>query len=153
MSIEGNKSAIQRFWDEVFNKGNLDVADELCTSDYVYHGPGDHELRGSNELKTLVKALRIHFPDLNVMVEDMVAEDEKVAHRWTMQGTHKDTKKRLINKGMIITRFVDGKVAEDWELFDRLHGAEQLASGWLQKVIVNGIVKQIKKVMTVPDKA
>jgi len=74
----------------------------------------------------------------------MIAEGEKVALHWTMQGTYASRKKQITISGMIISRIVDGKCLEDWEIFDRLSIAQQGAPK-IQKSIINLIIKRMKK--------
>lgn len=145
MSIEENKVMVDRVWQEVFNKGNLDIVDELYDINYVYYGPGGYEIKGPVGLKRFVSGLRTSFPDLHFTVEDLIAEGDEVVSRWTMQGTHRATDKQIMNMGIIISRIADGKIVEDWEIYDRLYIAEQAAGGWIEKRMVGSIAKRISK--------
>ena len=144
MSIEQNKVIVSRIWQEIFNEGKLDLVDELYDKGYIYHGPGGQELKGLDGLKRYKKELRRFFPDLRFSLGNMIAEGEKVALHWTMRGTYAPRKKQMTISGMIISRIVDGKCLEDWEIFDRLSIAEQGAPG-IQKSLVNLIIKGMKK--------
>ena len=61
-----------------------------------------------------------------------------------MKGTHKSNKK-MENQGILISRVINGKEVEVWEIYDRLAIASQLAPGWIAKVMVNSIVRQMAK--------
>ena len=87
---EQNKALVARFIDEIFNKGNMQAADELLSADFVEHEhlpagiPRDRE-----GVKVLAGMLRSAFPDLKATVEDSIAEGDKVVIRMTWSGTHK----------------------------------------------------------------
>jgi len=89
MSTEANKSLALRYFDEVFNKGDLAVLEEITDPDFVFIMPThDEPFRGVEGYKGLVSMLRGCFPDIHFAVEDMVAEGDKVMTRWTARGTH-----------------------------------------------------------------
>jgi steroid delta-isomerase-like uncharacterized protein len=141
MSIKENKTILQRIWQEAFNEGDTEIIDEFYTSDFIYHGPGDYEIKGREGLKKLVNMLHTNFTDLTFTIDDLIAEDDKVVSVWTMQGKYKGNK-QVSNPGMIVSQIVDGKIVEDWEVYDRLTLAQQVAPGWLAKAMVNSIAKQ-----------
>ena len=88
---EENKAIVRRVNDEVFSQGNLDLVDELFSPNYVLHDPGipGGELRGTEDFKQQwVGMFRTTFPDLQLSVEDQVAEGDKVVTRYTGRGTH-----------------------------------------------------------------
>ena len=133
MSTEENKAMIRRVWEEVFNKGNLAVADEIMATNYVYHGSGGQEFKGPEGFKQLITMFRTAFPDLRITVEDMFAEGDKVAHRATIRGTHKGdfmgiapTGKQVTIAAIVISRFVGGKEVEAWANLDQLAMMQQM---------------------------
>ena len=144
MSVEENKAMLLRIWDEIFNEGNVEKVDELYTSDFVYHGPGGYEITGREGLKKLVTMLHTSFTDLHFTVDDLIAEGDKVVSVWTMRGKYKGNK-QVSNPGIIVSRIVDSKITEDWEIYDRLYLAQQAAPGWIAKAMVNSIAKQMAK--------
>ena len=89
MSTEQNKALLRRLYEELFNRGNLNVVDELIAPDAVEHeeAPG---LEGTAQelAKQFVTMLRTGFPDLRATVEDMIAEGDKVVAHITLKGTH-----------------------------------------------------------------
>jgi predicted ester cyclase len=89
MSVEENKALTRRLVEEVWNKGNLAVADELLAAGYVFHHPAGQVLHGPEEYKQLANAARSAFPDIHFTIDDIVVEGDKVVYRWTLFGTHK----------------------------------------------------------------
>jgi predicted ester cyclase len=133
MSTEENKANARRVFEEVFNKGNLSVVDELIATNYVGHAPGMPDFKGPEGFKQYATMNRTAFPDLRMTTEDTVAEGDKVVNRWTARGTHKGdlmgiapTGKQVTMTGMVITRYVGGKQVEAWVLSDMLGMLQQL---------------------------
>jgi steroid delta-isomerase-like uncharacterized protein len=127
---EDNKALARRSWEVV---DNPDLIDEIYASDLVWHEP-DQDVQGSEEAKQFVATYRTAFPDLNVTVEDVIAEGEKAVTRWTVRGTHQGeieefgppTGKRVEFEGLTIHRIADGKIVEEWERYDNLSLMQQL---------------------------
>ena len=90
MSVEENKAVVRSFYEEVWGKGNLDVADELLESNVVLHTPGKNreDIVDREEYKQMVTYVYTAFPDLQATVEEIIAEGDKVVVRWAWQGTH-----------------------------------------------------------------
>ena len=135
MSAENNKAVVRRVFEEVINKGNLNVADELIFSDYDYRSPGSPESRGPEGFKQLITMYRTAFPDLHLDVDELIAEGDTVVARWTGRGTHQaelmgiaPTGKQVTVSGVVITHFRGDKAAEDWELIDTLGMLQQLGA-------------------------
>ena len=132
MSTEENKAKVRRIIEEVWNRGNLAVLDELIAPNCVFHDPRS-TLQGPEGIKRYVMMYRIAFPDVHFTIDDLIAEGERVVIRWTVTGTHKGelqgiapTGKHLTVTGMAMSRFVKGKVVEDWINFDALGLLQQL---------------------------
>ena len=120
MSIEENKSIVRRFFEVGPSKGDLDAANELLAPDFFLHVPlpCSPGVRGIDEV---VSACRAAFQDLQVTVEDMVAEGDMVAARFTARGVHNGafmglppTGKPITMTGIEIFRLENGKIAELW---------------------------------------
>jgi steroid delta-isomerase-like uncharacterized protein len=129
-----NKLVARRAIEEVYTGGNLDVVDELVNNHILVHSPGA-EFQGVTELKEFVRSLRDAFPDLQMTVEDQVAEGDKVVTRWTARGTQTGpflgippSGKTGTMTGVEIDRFVDGKAAECWTSADYLGMMQQLGA-------------------------
>src|SRR5215207_3996021 len=134
MSVEENKALARRVLEEMFNKGNLDVADELLAPDYVDHDPAmPEDIHGPEGFKEYVGAYRSAFSDLHVEIEDQIAEGDKVVTRWTGTGTHDGelagippTSNRVRFPGMEIVRISEGKLVEGWEGYDMMNLMREL---------------------------
>lgn len=89
MSVEEeNKATIRRFAEEILGGHNISKVYELISDDYVYHGPGGREVRGPEGFMQLAKIGLTGFPDGRYTIDDIVAEGNKVAVRYTRTGTH-----------------------------------------------------------------
>jgi len=136
VSASENKATARRVPDEVFNQGNLSVVDELFAPNYVLHDPGvpAGELRGLEAYKDQwVSMFRTAFPDLRIVIDDQVAEGDKVASRYTGSGTHQGelrgfppTNNRVEVTGTITSRFAEGKIVEEWNNIDSMGMMQQL---------------------------
>jgi len=131
---EENKATSRRFYEELFNRGNLDAAEELVISDFVLHDPNIPEQpRGPEGLKRFVAMYRGAFPDIEFTIEDQVAEGENTATRWVARGTPQGelmgiapTGNRVEVRAFTLHRFSGGKIAEDWAHYDALGMLRQL---------------------------
>jgi len=107
---------IRRYFEEAWNRGNLRYIDEGFASDWVGHASGE-EVDGPERLKEHVSSRRTAHPHLQCTVEDMIAEADRVAVRWTARdvqpGDPVTGQKRPIT-GMTIARLADGKIVESW---------------------------------------
>ena len=135
VSAEENKAVVRREMEEVFNHtGNLDAADEIYAPDYVSHEPTTGEIRGVEAAKQYAARYRQAFPDVELTIEDQIAEGDKVVTRFRARGTHQGeteafgppTGNRVEVTGIVIERFADGKIVEDWTNFDALGLIQQL---------------------------
>jgi steroid delta-isomerase-like uncharacterized protein len=134
MSAKENKAIARRADEELFDRGNLDVADELFALNFVYHDPASGEdWHGPESVKQYATMLRAAFPDLHYTVEDQIAEGDKVVTRYTASGTHQSelmgiapTGNWVEITGISITRIQDGKIEEIWENYDTLGMMQQL---------------------------
>jgi steroid delta-isomerase-like uncharacterized protein len=121
MSAEANRALIQRFYDEGWNANNLDVYDELVTEDFVDHQAIPGLPPGREGFKMLNVMFRSAFPDVWVNVDGIVADDDKVACRWTSTGTHQGelfgippTGKEVRVTATVWYRVENGRLAEGW---------------------------------------
>jgi steroid delta-isomerase-like uncharacterized protein len=134
-TYEQNKTIVRRYWEEVWNKGNFAVVDELIAADFDGHPlPSDPDFgRGPAGQKQLVSMYRTAFPDVRMAIEDMTAEGDRVVVRWTARGTNTGemmgmpaTGKPARVTGMFVNRIAAGKIAEGWGNFDALGMLQQL---------------------------
>ncbi len=131
---EGNKFVIRRSFEELWNKGNLSLADELFTPNYEHHDPSSPDFgRGPESEKKRAALYRTAFPDLQLTIEDIIAEGQTVMARWSCRGTHKGdlsgiapTGKQVTISGVTVARFTNGKMLEGWVNWDALGLMQQL---------------------------
>ena len=130
MSVEENKALIRRGVEEGWNKQNLDIVDELAASDVVHH---NLKTRGLEAFKQHIADGITAFPDVHMTIEDMIAEGDKVVVRYTFRGTQQGetqgippTGKHVTVPGIFICRCADGKIVEEWDIWDDLSLLEQL---------------------------
>jgi steroid delta-isomerase-like uncharacterized protein len=131
MTVEANKAVVRRFIAEVWNAGNLDVAEQLVHPGYEVPGVGP----GPEAVKRNVRTFRAAFPDLTSTVDDLIAEGDRVAVRLTLRGTHLGTfrgiaatGKRVTMQEMAFWRLVDGKLHTGWFQADMLGLRVQLGA-------------------------
>jgi steroid delta-isomerase-like uncharacterized protein len=134
MSTEQNKVAVRRFIDEVFVKGNADGVDKLVTHDFTPHSWGKMP-SGVEPLKQAIRQVHAGLADVSFKIEDMIAEDDKVAVRVTAHARHKGEFMGIPASGreytiseMHIFHMRDGKVAEHWLDADMLGLMRQIGA-------------------------
>jgi len=118
---------------ELWNTGNLSIADEIFANDFVNHDPSRLEVTDIEGYKKYLTETRSGMPDFKVDIEDMVAEEEKLASRYTVSGTFQNdffgipaTGKKATWTGINIYRFASGKIVEAWWNKDTLTMLQQL---------------------------
>lgn len=133
MSLKDNKAKFRLLYEEILNKGKVELFEELCAPNFVKHAippAADYGIEGS---KQSVMMLRKAFPDIKYTVEDMIEEGDKIVARWTAHGTHKGefmgippTGKQVTFTGIEIIRIEGDKAVEEWEELDRAGLMQQL---------------------------
>jgi steroid delta-isomerase-like uncharacterized protein len=136
MSSDANKHLVRRFYEELWNRGNLGAADELVAENYVRHDlrPGDAP-PGPAGQKAVAEKFRTAFPDVRLKLEALVAEGDLVAARWTMFGTNRGawgdvppTGRTVRFSGVNFFRIADNRIAEIWNVRDDLGLREQVGA-------------------------
>lgn len=136
-SVEDNIDLVRRFYAEIFNGGNLAVADEIIAPGFVEHIPqplpGTHSTTGPEAIRSFASMLREAIPDLHVSIDDVIAAGDKVVTRVTWQGTQQGplfgadpTGKSLRFTGIDIVRVEGGKFVEHWGQVDVLGALSEL---------------------------
>jgi len=146
---ENNKVIVRRLLEELWNKGNLSLADELFAPNYEHHDASTPDFgRGPESEKKRATLYRTAFPDVRLTIEDIIAEGETVMTRWSCRGTHKGdlrgiapTGKQINISGVTIARLANGKFAEGWVNWDALGLMQQL-----------GVVPELAKAKAVAAK-
>jgi steroid delta-isomerase-like uncharacterized protein len=128
-----NKTIIKMFVEEVINQGKLDRGDDLVVADFVELDPLPGQQQGREGLKEVIGQMRAAFPDMHWVLEEMIAEGDKVASRFTWTGTHRGpflgipaTGRSVTVKGVVIDRLVEGRMADSRILMDTLSMMQQL---------------------------
>ena len=135
MSIEENKAVVRRFFEELLSTDDLAVADEILSPGFRFYFAGSLEPLDLKHYKEFLRARRAAFPDRRFLVEDMIAEGDKVSARFTMHGTHKGdlrgiapTGKEVTVTGIDMIRLAVGKMVEDRVEVDQLGMMQQLGA-------------------------
>ena len=132
---EQNKAIVRRVPEEITSQGKLELIDELFSPDIVDHtfAPQLGLTPGREGIRQFIAMLRAAFPDIEVKVQDAVAEGDKVVVRNSAQGTHQGEFMGIPPSGkhatwseIHIVRFADGKIVEHWAEVDRLGMLQQL---------------------------
>lgn len=131
---EHNRRVIQRYFDEVWNQGRLEVLEELLTPDYVNHSPSTpNPPLGPTGLVPIVRAMREGLPDLHYRIDDLIVTDDAAAVRLWVTGTHEralfglaPTHRRFEVAQMNFERFRDGRIVAHHRLTDELGMMRQL---------------------------
>jgi steroid delta-isomerase-like uncharacterized protein len=132
-----NKALVRRWFDEVWNQGREETIDELFAANGIGYGLGDTDatLRGPAEFKPFVRNLRGGLPDMRMTIEDIIAADDKVTVRVTVEGTHKGPQlgvapsgKRVRVAGIVIVRIANGQIVEGWNSWDQLGLLRQIGA-------------------------
>jgi steroid delta-isomerase-like uncharacterized protein len=130
---EDRKALVRRGWEEVVNQKNLDVIEEVYAPDFVWHEP-DQDIQGYNQARQYATTYFEAFPDMNITVDDVLAEGDQVVSRYTIRGTHQGeteefgppTGRQMELQGITIHRFEGDKIVEEWERYDNLSVLQQL---------------------------
>ena len=125
---------ISRIAEDIWNRGDIDVADDIMIADAKYHGPHMPNGVGVREdWKRAITMYRAAFPDSHVTYEELIITDDTVIGRWSATATHTGelpglapTGKHIVISGITIYRFSESKISEAWEQLDLLGMWQQL---------------------------
>jgi steroid delta-isomerase-like uncharacterized protein len=133
MDSTAHKTVVRSLFDQVLNRGRLEMIDACFAEDFVEHNPVPGQKAGREGVKHRVSALRAAFPDVRFVLDEVVAEGEIVAVRYRWEATHSGTflgipatGRRVAVRGMDFYRFQNGRVAEHWDNMDELSMLSQL---------------------------
>lgn len=132
--LQQNQRLITCYFEEVWNRGRVELLDELLTHDYLNHSASVPDARpGPEDLKPIVQAMRRAIPDLHYEILDMVLAPDKVAVYLRMTGTQRGelfglpaSGRRLDVRQMQIEWIRGGRIAQHWRLTDELAMLRQL---------------------------
>jgi steroid delta-isomerase-like uncharacterized protein len=121
-----NKSVVQRYWDGKWNERRPEILDELQTPDVIYHGTSE-TINGVEEYKQTYNGYRSAMHDTRIEIVELIAEGDLVMSHVVLQGIHNGELGGIPPSGNEISisaftvfRLVDGKISEEWEIFDQL---------------------------------
>ena len=132
-----NKQFVRRWWDEVWNRRDASAISRLMAKDAVAHGlgPNGADLIGPEGFLPFHQAFTQGFPDLQIVIDDLIEEDDRVVTRWHSTGTFTGTGmgfaatgKSMSISGMSIVRVQNGQIVEAWNNFDVLGMHQQLGT-------------------------
>jgi steroid delta-isomerase-like uncharacterized protein len=130
-----NVAVVRRYFEEVLGGGRLDRLNELVAPDYVDHTARPGRAPGAAGVRAVVELFHMAFPDLVVTVEDTIAEQDRVATRFTLRGTQRGpfaglppTGRHVVITGIAISRVADGRITEQWDQADMLGLLQQLGA-------------------------
>ncbi|WP_458186869.1 ester cyclase [Haladaptatus sp. NG-WS-4] len=133
VSIEEKKRLARHIPEDVATERNFDLVEEVCAEDCIEHGAFGERTEGRDANLERLRNLLDAFPDFEATVEDIVAEDDEVAMRVTLRGTHEGefmgiepTGNSFEVQNMVFTRIEDGKIVERWTQPDTLGMFQQL---------------------------
>ena len=135
MTAEENKALARRELEEIFDaRGNLDAAEEIYAPNYISHQPaGDEDIHGVQAMKQFATGMREAFPDLEITIEEQIAEGDRVLTRFRTRGSHQGelwgippTGKEVQITNMSLCRIEGGRMVEEWPAPDRLGMMQQL---------------------------
>lgn len=131
MTPEENKAIVQRYLETAWNKRDVTIVDELVAPDFVQHAANVPP--GSEGVKKFFQMLYGGIPDARFTLENIIAEGDQVATRFTLRGTHQGsflgippTGKPVMVTGMALLGLRDGKISENWNELDMLGAMQQL---------------------------
>ena len=135
MTDAERKAIIERWYEEVWHRGNLGALDELYTPDWVGHLPQGLELRGPAAHEQFARVFGAAFPDGRYEVHDTLVAGDRVVTRYTFRGTHQGplrglpaTGRPVALTGITIQRLAGDRIAEQWAEYDMLGLLQQLGA-------------------------
>ncbi len=131
MSPEENKALVRRYLETAWNKKDPTIVDELVAEDFAQHAA--NVLPGREGVKKFFEMVYAGFPDAHFALENIIAEGNQVATRFTVRGTHQGlflgipaTGKSMTLTGMALLELRDGKIVANWNELDMLGALRQL---------------------------
>lgn len=131
MQAESYKDLVRRYYEALWNRWDFALADELIGESIIFRGSLGISVQGRESFKKYMRAVRAAFPDFHNHIEELIAENDRVAARVTYTGTHHGEVlgiapmgRQVTYAGVALFRVVDNRIAEGWVLGD-VHGLVQ----------------------------
>jgi steroid delta-isomerase-like uncharacterized protein len=135
MHTESHKALIRRYYEALWNRWDFALADELIAESIIFRGSLGVRVQGREGFKEYMRTVRAAFPDFHNHIEELIAENGRVAARLTYTGTHRGealgvapTGRRVSYAGVALFRVVEDRIVEGWVLGD-VHGLLQQLTG------------------------
>ena len=136
MSVAQNKALVCRYYEEMWNRWDFALADEMIGEGVIFRGSLGVGVQGREGFKEYMRTVRRVFPDFHNHVEELIAENDRIVARLTYTGTHwgelfgiNATGRRVSYAGVALFRISEGRIVEGWVLGD-VHGLiSQLRDG------------------------
>jgi steroid delta-isomerase-like uncharacterized protein len=135
MSVEENKAIVRRYVEDVLIRRDETIAEAIVAPDFVDHTPLDGQAGGTEGRRQRTATVRGAFPDMEITVEHLIAEGDRVAWHFIIRATHsasflgvEATGRRVEYTLSAIVRIADGRIAERWIIFDRLRILQQIGA-------------------------
>jgi steroid delta-isomerase-like uncharacterized protein len=126
-----NARTVRRLYESYLNENQTELLPSLVSEDVAFHGPTEEH--GIAAYAALTERLRVALHEMHFTLLDVIASDDRVVVRWTMDATHGGplagipaTGKRVQQRGTVIYRMEEGKIAEIWAQLDRMGMLQQL---------------------------
>jgi steroid delta-isomerase-like uncharacterized protein len=133
MSAEANKNVVRHLVAEFWNQGNANVFDEVFADNFIDHTPQPGSDGTKEGFRQVALGMRMAFSDGHNPADDLVADGDTIAWRWTFRGNHTGplmgipaTGKPVSLSGISIDRFANGQIVERWSQADNLGLLQQL---------------------------
>lgn len=134
MVAEDVKGVVGRFWEEVYNQGNISAMDEIFASDFKVHDLAYGEEHGLEDLKGILSSIHADLPGTQVIIEDQVsAEGNNVVTRFTVHiptqesadASEESTGERSGFNGISISQVFGGRITESWFMWEALRAQQE----------------------------
>ena len=136
MGVEENKKTLQRFFEEIHNKANYTILDDIMHDDFNANPWESEKVNGKEALKQTLDYVRSLYPDYQMIIERMIAEDETVVILTRIRGAfsgggnpnHPSAGKKIDNTVVGVYEFKDGKLISGKAIFDNLVSLHQIGA-------------------------
>ena len=119
-------AALRAFADLIWNKGDFATGETLFAPGFQHHDLVTHRETDLGGYLSSIRYQRQAFPGVRFEIDETLVDGDRVATRWTVVGVHAESGRAVTVPGMSIDRLVDGKIAENWTVWDRHGLLEQL---------------------------
>ena len=131
--LDSNKRLIEKYYNELWNPWNFELADQILARDVTFHGSVGVSVQGLEGFRQYMRLIQAAFPDFHNSIDELIAQDDRVAGRLTYHGTHQGTifgvaptGTRIAYSGLALFRIVNGRIVDGFVLGDVIGLLSQL---------------------------